>query len=141
MPSSSDGGALCVPADLASVRELAAHLRAACQDAAIDTRIVFELELALVEAANNIVTHGYGGDCEGTIALSIAVDDCTVTLTLSDTGRPIPSDFFANASLPDAEATHGRGIAIIQACSDSLSYESRNGRNCLVLTRTIPASP
>nr|WP_281423374.1 ATP-binding protein [Novosphingobium profundi] len=126
---------MVVPADLASVRALAEHLRQACSRAGIDDMALFELELALVEAANNIVEHGYVGQDAGSITLAIAIESGRVHLTLTDTGSPVPPAFFANTALPEGHATSGRGAAIIHGCTDEVAYESRDGVNRLVLTK------
>ena len=61
MPSRSDPF-IRVPANLEAVRDLAAWAQGACSDAGVADDIALELELALVEAATNIVVHAMPGE-------------------------------------------------------------------------------
>lgn len=140
MPPSPEGPALSVAADYASVRLLADHLRDACSRAALDDGCAFELELAMVEAANNVVEHGYAGAAGGTMALAVAVEDNVIRAVLTDGGTPAPDGFFAKGTMPPPGATGGRGAGIIRGCVDEIHYETGASGNRLVLTKRCPHS-
>ena len=124
------------------MRDLAAWAQGACSDAGVADDIALELELALVEAATNIVVHAMPGDGdvdrigEMTCTAHFTVD--VVRFTLSDDGAPAPEGTFTTAMQPaDPLAETGRGMAILQLCVDELEYSRTNGRNRLQLRRRL----
>ncbi|WP_066557225.1 ATP-binding protein [Croceicoccus bisphenolivorans] len=126
-----------VPATLLAVRDLSGFLQKRCADAGIDDSIALELDLALVEAANNIVQHGLGPD-EGEIGLSVDFAGTQVTMTLSDNGPPAPEGLFATpAQAPDHFAESGRGMMIMSQCVDSIEYRREGDVNVLVLKKRL----
>lgn len=57
-----------------------------------------DVELALVEAATNVVRHGYGPD-GGPIRIEASAEAQGIQVRISDWGRPIPGDALASAGL------------------------------------------
>ncbi|MFC0303919.1 ATP-binding protein [Rhizorhabdus histidinilytica] len=126
-------------ARLEEVRALAAFMVSRCEAAGLSADIIAELELALVEAANNIVIHGYEGREDGDIGLTVRIDAERVELELTDRGLPVAADALQPRPVaPDAES--GRGMAIIHACVDHVGYHRANGINHLVLIKRINPS-
>lgn len=124
-----------IAADLFAVRDLAGFLRTACLREGIDESDTADLELALVEAANNVVEHGYGGEGAGDITLELRFVPDAAELILSDRGRAAPPDLFSTQRDMPFDALAGRGIGIIQACIDEIDYSSESGRNRLSLRK------
>jgi serine/threonine-protein kinase RsbW len=120
-----------IPAQLVAVRELAEVVREAARQAGLSDAGAIDLELAIVEAANNIVLHGYAGRA-GEIEM-LACLDGGLGVELRDTGIPIPPERLADAPHAAVDAEHGRGLAIIRACVDRMEYASAGGVNCLTL--------
>lgn len=93
------------------------------------------LEIAVVEALNNVVLHGYAGG-EGTIAAAITLRDGGVTVEIGDRGRQVPEGLFqATGSVAELDplAESGRGIGLIVGLSDRLDYASSPEGNRLTL--------
>jgi len=138
MPRSRDlPGTLEVSADLLEVRRLAAFLREACAAAGVEETAAFDCELALVEAANNIVEHGYVGQGGGTIAIEIRAEQDRMNIVLTDRGSPVPKDFFNRCRIVPLDAEEGRGCGIIQSCIDEIDYSSQGGVNRLTMVKRL----
>lgn len=138
MPHSRDlPVALEVAADLLEVRRLAAFLRQSCAAAGVDEAVALDCELALVEAANNVVEHGYTGHAGGTMAVEIRAEKDRVNIILSDRGRPVPDDFFDHCRVVPLDAEGGRGCGIIRACVDEIAYSSQDGFNRLTMVKRL----
>ncbi|MFD1912652.1 ATP-binding protein [Halodurantibacterium flavum] len=93
------------------------------------------MELAFVEAVNNIILHGHlsPGD---RIGIALQTDDRGAVLTLEDRGRPIPPVALQEADEPgDPLAESSRGLWLIRALMHDIGYESADGLNRLTLTR------
>lgn len=128
---------LSCPATLEDVRRIAEHIRTRCAEEGVDDMAAMELELAVVEAANNVVLHGYAG-ASGEIAVSLALADGGVEVTIEDSGKPIPSHPGPSAAAP-LTAESGRGLALIAACTDGVRYAADGGVNRLTLFKALAA--
>ena len=102
-----------------------------------------DVELALVEAATNVVRHGYGPE-GGPIRIEASEFPDGVVVRISDWGRPIPGEALASAGLSrfDFDPTEltdlpegGMGLSLIAAVMDEVSYRSDGGQNVLTLLR------
>jgi serine/threonine-protein kinase RsbW len=130
-----------IRSNVTAVVELAAKLRAACADFGLDEDAACDLELAVVEAATNIIVHGYGGSGDGTLEVGMRRDHREVQVELIDAGAPIPPGALENAELPDFEddvsaiPASGRGLALIKASVDAWRYLPSAGRNRLILIK------
>lgn len=138
----TDQPALEIPARLEAVVQLADYLRARCADAAVAAQAAIDLELALVEAANNIVLHGYAGRSDGTISLVVRHKAGGVELELRDFGVPMDDGQIMMCRPFSLDDESGRGIQIIQSCIDVIDYHCAAGVNCLAMTKFFdPPAP
>ncbi|MCL9665484.1 ATP-binding protein [Curtobacterium albidum] len=115
----------CPPDDVTAVHTFLSSVWDHEPDLSQEDRMA--LELALVELASNVIEHGAGG---GRVSCSLRMDvgPDDVTVSLSDDGVPVLVDPSA-ASLPDALAEGGRGLALVQMVVDDLRYERVDDRN------------
>ena len=100
-----------------------------------------DVELALVEAATNVVRHGYGPE-GGPIRIEASEIPDGVVVRISDWGRPIPGEALASAGLSrfDFDPSDlleipegGMGLSLIAAVMDEVTYRSDEGQNVLTL--------
>jgi serine/threonine-protein kinase RsbW len=125
---------LTVAASLEAVRTASRTLEARLADLGADDGAVADLNLAFVEAANNVVVHG-GGDAA--MQLSVVVEPGMLRMELIDAGAAIPEAVLSADAPDDPLAESGRGLGLIRACVDELTYSSEFGRNRLVLLRRL----
>jgi serine/threonine-protein kinase RsbW len=126
---------LTLDARLEETDRLAEAVRRLCATAGLSEDQAGELELAVVEAANNVVLHGYrerGGD---QYAAELSQDDEGVVVTLVDRGYPVPADVLAITDMPPWDVESGRGMAIIKGSVDRFDYRSESGENRMVLRK------
>ncbi len=106
-----------------------------------------DVELALVEAATNVVRHGYGPE-GGPIRIEALAESRGILVRISDWGRPIPGEALASAGLNrfDFDPTNlldipegGMGLALIASIMDEVTYRSDQGQNILTLLRRARA--
>jgi serine/threonine-protein kinase RsbW len=106
----------------------------------IDAQMLYDMQLAVEEAAMNIITHGYAGINPGSIILKMVVDEQRVQLTLTDFGHPFEP---ASAPMPDLEAAleghpmGGFGLFMIYQTMDRVNYETSVDGNRLILVKTF----
>ncbi len=122
-------GALC---HLAPMR---AFLREVCRETwraePHDERLILRLELALTEAASNIILHGLQGQPHPSITLTVEVDDERAGVTLQYPGQP-----FDPRSAPepvfDGSREGGFGLYLIGECVDEVHYGRDDQGQCVV---------
>jgi anti-sigma regulatory factor (Ser/Thr protein kinase) len=126
---------LRVSGRLETVAHLAALVREEAEASGLSGNAVLDIELAVAEAANNIVAHGYKGG-PGDIELRV-VQDGGLRVELTDWGSPIPEGLLENPPIADLGADHGRGLSIIRACVDRVDYTRGDGFNHLTLFKAL----
>jgi serine/threonine-protein kinase RsbW len=113
---------LRLPATLAAVEMLGAELRRLCTAAGVEDALTADIELAMAEAANNIVIHSLKHATDATFEASIEISPQRVAVELADRG-PSFDPAALDRPLPDDDlATGGRGMAIIAALADEVSF-------------------
>lgn len=126
-----------VEADLPSVRLLAAACHGVLAEWGLSSERRALLELAVVEAATNVVRHAYGGR-GGRVELELARDGAAISLAVVDSGTAfdptgVPAPREPDPGDPSTWPEGGMGLPIIRAACDELHYLSEGGRNRLTL--------
>ncbi len=99
--------------------------------------VQFGLQLALVEAVNNIIEHAYDMTPGQPIAIRGECAADALRYQLRDRGRPMPLPLPSGApAAPDAAG--GRGWQIIRAGFPDVSYSRCDDVNQLTLSRPLP---
>ncbi len=121
------------PASLDRTHDLLAQLWQEQPDVAEMDQIMFTT--AVLEVANNIVSHGDGG----TVSLVLQGDDRQLEAFFCDDGAAADVDL-DTAALPDDLAESGRGLALVRMAVDEFRYSHRDGINRWQLIRRRSAS-
>jgi serine/threonine-protein kinase RsbW len=104
-----------------------------------DDDSVYDILLAATEACTNVLTHG-GPDVRGyAVVTSVGAVGCQVEVTDEGTGLLPRADAGPDAQpvqLPVAQLPEsGRGLAVMRACVDNVTLDSRPGRGTVVTMR------
>ncbi len=128
-----------IPAQLNDNRLLGYSVHALFDNLGFTETISYQLELALIEAANNIVKHAGLAKEKSQINMKFLVMNDKVVCTFVDQGKPV--DFLLKDSPTDTVHNVGklpvskRGLAIICDVMDTVSYKRINGKNVLTLVK------
>jgi serine/threonine-protein kinase RsbW len=101
---------------------------------------LYETVLVLDELVTNIVSHGIGSDETAPITVELSYAAGTLSVTLSDPGRPFDP---CSAPVPDTDAAlehrkiGGLGVHLARTLMDSLSYRYDGKRNHTMLVKRI----
>jgi anti-sigma regulatory factor (Ser/Thr protein kinase) len=111
-----------------------------CQDGDIGEDLCHSLQLAVDEAATNVVEYGYEEMDPGSIIVDVYADSQRVIVTLTDFGHPFepverdrPDLSVDDADLP----THGFGLFFIYETMDEVDYQCHEDGNQLTLTKKL----
>lgn len=136
---------LSLPATLNSLTTLGNALREFLSPLRLSESWIYPLDLALCEAASNIIRHAYLDDPQKTYRVSFQRDTAGVTVTLCDTGQAVPAEKLdarkqatAFDEPMDTLSEGGRGWPLIYASVDSVCYQRCNDENQLILRRALP---
>lgn len=116
-------------ADLRQLAAMRAFLSEVCQEEPVDEDMMLRLKLALTEAASNIVLHGGLEQSRQSVALTIAVDDQQVSLTLQYAGKPFDPETAA-APVFDGSQENGFGLYLIRQSVDEIEHRQDDEGRC-----------
>ncbi|WP_369139224.1 ATP-binding protein [Modestobacter versicolor] len=124
-----------VPASLDLVHTLLEAVWSEHPDVLPDDRMRFEL--GVTEIAGNIIEHAAApGPIDFRLAVEVFAD--RLEARFRDAGRRVDVDF-DEATMPDAMSESGRGLALVLAVVDELSYRHDGSDNhWLVVRRRSP---
>jgi anti-sigma regulatory factor (Ser/Thr protein kinase) len=114
------------------------RIEALLLELAVEREIAAELRLVVEEGLVNIVTHAYGSNEEGEVAVALAVQVTDVRLVLRDRGRPFNplEQPGPDLDLPvDERPIGGLGIHLIKTLTDEQTYRREGEENVLVLIK------
>lgn len=138
---------LCLPASLSSLAELSNALYDFVAPFALDSALVYQVDLASCEAFTNIVKHAVNYDDSQKVIITLSNDGQQLILTLADNGAAIPDEiqrelghapsFSLDPLVQSSWPEGGMGLILIQSMMDNVSYQTENGRNTLTLTKQL----
>jgi len=122
---------------LDAIHDLMDRLWRAEETVADTDRMMFTT--AVLEVANNIVTHN-GAGSEVSVSLALTADPAALRAVFCDDGSPSGVDLETTA-LPGDFAESGRGLALARMALDEFSYERTKDLNRWRLTRHRSGQP
>ena len=137
---------IMLSADYRSLTALALSLRQYLATFNLDEDWVYSFDLALCEAATNIIRHGYREQAGCSYRARFSHTPSDITVTLFDTGAAIPASQLSCTDMPEQEpemtidtlSESGRGMYLIQACVDQVRYLPGDNENQLSLIKRLP---
>jgi anti-sigma regulatory factor (Ser/Thr protein kinase) len=103
------------------------------------------VQLALAEAINNCIEHGYGERREGLIEIAAEAKEDKLRIEITDDAPPLPLprlEELLRKPMPEPSETaplaaSGRGLPIMRSTMDSVTFGRSGERNRLVLCKTL----
>lgn len=139
---------LVINSDLSEVKVLANHFRMFCSDNQLNEDFSGVLELALVEAVNNIVIHAYENILGFKISAQFKIIDSEIIITLVDTGKTYKDEKISENKLKSSlqnqtdvetkDLAEGRwGLGLIHSIADEINRHRENDSNILTIKKSI----
>ena len=126
------------PASLDALVAISAFVNTATHKCKMSEREAWHVQLAVDEAATNIIQHAYGDTGSGTLEISWAIDAGVLTIVLHDRGRafdpalvPVPD---IHSPFEDRQAG-GLGIYLMNKLMDEVTYRFTHDGNELTLRK------
>ena len=124
--------------------ELLAFVQRACDRAALDPGVAFDVRLATEEVVTNVIEHGYaGGAVPGPVTVRFRRDPGQVVVTVEDLAPPFDPSAIrpVDPAAPlEARRIGGLGWHIVTRVMDEVRHELRHPRgNRLTLVKRLPS--
>jgi anti-sigma regulatory factor (Ser/Thr protein kinase) len=120
--------------DVLSLRPTRQALREKIADSDFSYRLN-DILLATDEALQNCITHAFApnlqGDTDGEIFISLEIGE-SVIICIEDTAPPVDIAKIKSRELDDVRPG-GLGVHFIKSLTDEVTWNLKNGRNCLEL--------
>lgn len=135
---------LSLPATLDALAPISEFITDATAQAGLDDHAAWQVQLAVDEAATNIIQHGYDESDPGIIDLSWEIASDELVVTLRDRGRRFnPDDVPApdiTSPLEERQAG-GLGIYLMGRLMDSVAFTFDDAQgNLLTMTKQLPVA-
>ena len=133
---------LSIESRLSDVALIGHAVRGVCACSPLDVDSYGQMEVCVVEAVNNAITHAYRREDGFRVDTSITLHPDRISFEITDRGRAI-NDFAPRSLEFDPEVIssipeNGMGLFIIETIMDEVSYRSENGKNTLSFCRYFP---
>lgn len=131
---------ISVPAYHANIEKICDAAGRAAEAAGFNDKTVYACQLAVGEACENVINHGYQEEGNGEIILITKSTPGELVIELCDTAPPFNPAVSPNHSEWEHEdpPIGGLGLLIIHRVMDKVKYRREGDRNYLELHKTMP---
>jgi serine/threonine-protein kinase RsbW len=120
---------LSLPRDAASVPVTRRILRCGMNTLGVTPDIAGDVELAVTEACDNVITHSKLGDA---YEVRVGITDQMCVIDVVDTGRGWDAEALQRDGLPGVNAEQGRGLHLIRLLSENVRFMSHPRQGAIV---------
>ena len=110
---------------LDNLEKICVFVTRAARQAGLDERQVYAVQLAVDEAATNIIEHGYRGSGKGDLVISCEAQEDGLQVTLHDHAPPFVPDEVPDpvTDVPlDELKSRGLGVSLMRKMMDEVHY-------------------
>ncbi len=125
---------------LSELNTLAAAVESFAEQAELDMKTQFNLNLALDELVTNIINYAYDDESVHQIEITLSHDDAIIVIQLTDDGRPFDLTKQPNPELDkelEQREIGGLGIHFIRKLMDKITYQRIDNKNQLTLEKQL----
>lgn len=126
--------------EISEISRLAAFIEEIGEEFGLTPDVVFNLNLVLEEAVVNVINYAYPKEDHQWIYLSAKLQDGSIILVLTDTGKEFDPTMAPEADITlsaDEREIGGLGIFLIRQIMNEVKYERIDGKNVLTLEKKL----
>jgi serine/threonine-protein kinase RsbW len=124
---------------LDQIEHVGSAVERCAREAGFDDRANYACQLAVGEACENIIKHGYGDHHAGSIEVVIEAAPMKIVIELRDSAPPFDAAKKPDCQIwqPDDPPIGGLGMRIIHRVMDNVEYQRNGSQNLLKLSKSI----
>jgi anti-sigma regulatory factor (Ser/Thr protein kinase) len=126
--------------DISEVPLLNNFIKAVASRLGFEPSTALELQLAVEEAVVNVMDYAYPPDTVGMVTVATTSDGQSLEIVISDSGTPFDPTQQEKADISlsvEERQIGGLGIFLVNEIMDTVSYERKDGKNVLTLTKQL----
>lgn len=126
--------------DISEVPQLNDFIEAVAERLGIEPSTALQLQLAVEEAVVNVMDYAYPPDTVGMVTVATTTDGQSLEIVISDSGTPFDPTQQEKADISlsvEERQIGGLGIFLVNEIMDTVSYERKDGKNVLTLTKQL----
>ena len=131
---------LTLPNDINTIPQLNEFIDTVCEELEIDMALAMSLNLAMEEAVVNVMDYAYPAGTEGEVNIEAIADETQLHFIISDSGKPFDptaKEEVDTTLSAEERPIGGLGIHLIRQLMDDISYERKDDKNILRLSKNI----
>ena len=131
---------LTLPNDINTIPQLNEFIDTVCEELEIDMALAMSLNLAMEEAVVNVMDYAYPAGTEGEVSIEAIADETQLHFIISDSGKPFDptaKEEVDTTLSAEERPIGGLGIHLIRQLMDDISYERKDDKNILRLSKNI----
>ncbi|MBR1632688.1 MAG: SpoIIE family protein phosphatase [Bacteroidales bacterium] len=126
--------------DIQQIPQLAEFVETIADEAGIDQSLAMSLNLALEEAVSNVILYAYPEGSDGLVDIEAIIRKDRLDFCITDSGKPFDPTKKEDADITlgvEERQIGGLGIYLVRNIMDSLSYERKDDKNILSMTKKL----
>ena len=126
--------------DISEVPQLNDFIEAVAERLGIEPSSALQLQLAVEEAVVNVMDYAYPPDSVGEVSVATTSDGQCLKIVITDSGIPFDPTEQEKADISlsvEERQIGGLGILLVNEIMDTVSYERKDGKNVLTLTKQL----
>lgn len=126
--------------DISEVPQLNDFIEAVAERLGIEPSTALQLQLAVEEAVVNVMDYAYPPDSVGEVSVTTTSDGQCLKIVITDSGIPFDPTEQEKADISlsaEERQIGGLGILLVNEIMDTVSYERKDGKNVLTLTKQL----
>ncbi len=132
---------LMIDSQLENVFLVGLAVRAICSHLSFDEIEVYQIEVSVVEGVNNAIKHAYHDQSGHEVEIIVSLHPDRITFEVCDTGEEMKArevtSLHCDPKHLEEIPESGRGLSIIRAVMDKVTYERMDRRNVLAMTKYL----
>lgn len=131
---------LTLPNDINTIPQLNEFIDTVCEELEIDMALAMSLNLAMEEAVVNVMDYAYPAGIEGEVCIEAVAEETQLHFIISDSGKPFDptaKEEVDTTLSAEERPIGGLGIHLIRQLMDDISYERKDDKNILRLSKNI----
>lgn len=131
---------LTLPNDIKTIPQLSEFIEVIGEELEMEMSLIMSLNLALEEAVVNVMDYAYAPGTSGDVSIEVTANETLIEFIISDSGIPFDptkKEEVDTTLSAEERPIGGLGIHLVREIMDAVSYEYKDNKNILTLSKKI----